>query len=218
MESLFGIFLVVHILSGSVGLLMGSLAMMLKKGSDLHKLMGRIFLMAMTGIFISSLYMSIAIQNWFLLCIGFFSFFLAASGYRILSLKPVKAFEHPASLTDHIIAWFGMAAGVGMMGLAVLLFSRSNSFGIVPSVFGVISFLLAYRGYRSFGKSPSSKDHWVRSHGLRMGGAFTAMVTAFVVVNIQIGMQWILWLLPTTIIIPLTMRQVRSFLRPVAKG
>lgn len=50
-----------------------------------------------------------------------------------------------------------------------------------------------------------------------MAGGFEFYVTAFVVVNVQIEQQCIMWLLPASIIIPLGNYQLSNFLGKKAK-
>ena len=85
--SLFSCILIVHIAGGTIGLVTGLIGMISPKGKKLHRGAGKIFFLAMALIFVSSIYMSVVKQNWFLFFIGFFSFYLAATGYRILALK-----------------------------------------------------------------------------------------------------------------------------------
>lgn len=217
MEIIFKSMLVLHIFAGTTGLIAGTFAMILPRTGQNHKAAGNIFLWAMGLVFISSLYMSLYTSNWFLLCIGIFSFYLAASGKRATAFKSVAAYKNGPSLPDHLIGTGGILGGAGMLVLAVLLLTRSDSFAIVPAVFGSISVWLATRGYLNFRKPPAKKAQWVINHGTRMGGAYVAMITAFVVVNVEIEQQWILWLLPTAIIIPLTSLQIKRFLKPVHK-
>jgi uncharacterized membrane protein len=212
MEQLFFAVLMAHIASGFTGLLSGTAIMVLPKGGLFHRRLGRVFFWAMAGIFITSIFMSLVKANWFLLCIGFFSFYLAASGYRILYLKPLKKFTQKPGKVDHLLGISGIMAGIGMWILSGMLIKDGDIFGVVPAVFGTISISLAIRWYRMFVKPPTQKNHWVRTHAMRMSGAFTSTVTAFVVVNVQTGPSWFWWLLPTAIIIPLAIRQLRRFL------
>lgn len=214
METMFTIMLVLHIAAGFSGLTAGSFAMFLPKTGKPHKIMGNIFFYAMAVVFISSLYMSLVKSNWFLLCVGIFSFYLAASAKRILVYKTQKSFQNGPALADHLLGIGGIVAGVGMWVLAIILWSKGNTFGVVPCVFGTISAVMAFNAYRMFWKPPTQKGFWVVSHGTRMGGAYTAMVTAFIVVNMQIEQQWLLWLLPTAIIPPIFTYQIRRFLAP----
>lgn len=212
MEKIYHTFLMLHIISGTLGLFSGTSIMVLSKGGKKHRTIGKVFLAAMAGVFVTSLYMSFAKENWFLLCVGFFSFYLAASGYRVLQFKTTAAWKKAIAPIDHVFGIGGLAACAGLWLLAGILISQGNMFGSVPAVFGTISGYLAYQGYRLFANPPLDKKYWIRSHALRMTGAFAATVTAFIVVNAQIGLQWILWLLPAAIIIPLGNYQLRAFL------
>ena len=159
----------------------------------------------MAGVFVTSLYMSLAKNNWFLLCIGFFSFYLTCSGYIILKAKSEKQ-AAKVHLLHSIICVGGFLAGVAMIGIAIMLFSLGSMFGTVPAVFGLISITLSFRDYRVMNGKVDLKQVWLRSHAFRMAAAFAATLTAFVVVNIQIEQQWILWLLPAFIVLPITKR------------
>ena len=215
MEIIFKIMLALHIFAGTAGLLAGSFAMILPRSGKKHKAAGNIFFWAMTLVFVSSLYMSLYTSNWFLLCIGVFSFYLAASGKRATAFKSAAAYKNGPSLPDHIIGTGGMLGGVGMLVLAIMFLTRGDSFAVVPAVFGSISVWLAAHGYRDFKIPPVKKGQWVINHGTRMGGAYVAMVTAFIVVNVEMEQRWILWLLPTVLILPLISFQIKRFLNPV---
>jgi hypothetical protein len=212
METVFTAMLVLHIASGLTGLASGTFALFFSIKGSLHKKLGNIFFYAMAGVFVSSLYMSLTKGHWFLLCVGIFSFYLAASGKRMLAYKSLRSFENGPAITDHLLGVGGIVSGLGLWVLSILLLTQGNSFGIVPLVFGTLSVFLATRGYRMFWNPPTQKSHWAIAHGTRMGGAYAAMVTAFIVVNIQIEQQWILWLIPTLIIPPVIYYQVRRFL------
>ncbi len=212
METIFKVTLGLHILSGSVGLLAGTLIMILRKGGKQHKNLGKAFFYAMVGIFLTSVYMSMVTQNWFLLCIGFFSLYLAASGYRVLWFKKLSRFQEGPALVDHVLGIGGMTAGAGMWLLSVILWKTGNSFTVVPAVFGTISFVLALQFYKQFKNPPTQKTFWIRAHALSMGGAYVSTVTAFLVVNVNIEPQWVFWLLPTVTIIPIVSFQMRRFI------
>jgi uncharacterized membrane protein len=215
---IFNIVLALHIISGSIGLLTGTIAMVANKKQKLHKKVGVVFFYAMAGVFTSSLYMSIAKNNWFLLLIGFFSFYLAATGYRILFLKKLGVVKIAPKAIDYFIASMGFFAAITLLIATFFLLKHGNMFGVVSFNFGCISFWLAYSDLKKFKVPPTNKMHWIASHGMRMAGAYTATVTAFIVVNIQIQQGWILWLLPAAIIIPIAKRIVKNFLKPKQKN
>ncbi len=207
--SIFTCILIVHIASGTVGLVTGLIGMVSTKGKKLHRVAGKIFFWAMALIFVSSVYMSIVKQNWFLFFIGFFSFYLAATGYRILALKKLGSGKVKPALVDYILSFSGIMAGIGLLIISGLLIKK-GMFAIVPALFGTLSFAFGYADIRKFYTTKSIKYNWLAAHSGRMAGAFTATVTAFVVVNIQIQNSWILWILPTLIIIPIAQRQVKK--------
>jgi hypothetical protein len=73
--------------------------------------------------------------------------------------------------------------------------------GTVPLTFGIFCLTSGWKDIRRFYRRPADKQHWFFTHGSRMGGAFAATVTAFIVVNVQIGsLSWLLWILPGVLI------------------
>ncbi|MFM7485496.1 MAG: DUF2306 domain-containing protein [Cytophagales bacterium] len=203
MNLLFSTFLVIHIASGAIALFSGLVSMASAKGKKSHRVAGNIFFWAMAGVFVSSVYMSLFKSNWFLLCVGFFSFYLTSSGYMALKVKSDAGARNFKRLYI-LVYWSGLLAGLVMLGLAAALFYNLSMFGTVPATFGLISISLGLLDYRILAAKADRKNSWVTNHALRMGGAFTATITAFIVVNIQIEQQWVLWLLPTAVVIPAT--------------
>lgn len=211
-QFIFSILLVLHIISGSIGLVSGTVAMVSHKSGKIHRFSGKFFFYAMAGIFFTSIYMSIAHNNLFLLLIGFFSFYLAATGYRILYLKTLHFKKIQPQLLDHCIAGTGLFASVALLFLSAWLLLKANMFGIVTLTFGCLSGWFGYSDLIKFKHPPTNKKHWLISHGMRMAGAYTATITAFVVVNVHIAHDWILWLLPAVIVIPIAKRVVNKFI------
>lgn len=208
--SLFKVFLFAHIASGGTALFTGLISMISAKGGRIHRLAGKIFFWGMGGVFATAVYMSIAKGNWFLFCVGFFSFYLTCSGYLVLKTKAAKVFD-TIKPVYWIVCLFGFLSGVVMLGLSTGLFIRQSMFGTVPLIFGFISSGLSFLDYRILVNQVETKQVWLKSHALRMAGAFVATLTAFIVVNIQIEQQWILWLLPTVLIIPATRKMIDKF-------
>jgi uncharacterized membrane protein len=216
--SFLNLVLILHILSGTVGLVSGTFAMCLKKNNNLHKIIGKTFFYALAGVFVTSVYMSVAKNNIFLLMVGFFSFYTAATGYRILFLKKLNSGKISPKFIDYVIGITGLLAGLAMLVLAVLLFLKANMFGFVCITFGGISTIMGYKDLSKFKYPPTQKLHWIESHGMRMAGAYTATVTAFIVVNIDSPWQWVFWILPTFIIIPIAKRIINRFTKKSFKS
>ena len=72
-------------------------------------------------------------------------------------------------------------------------------FGWVPMTFGLICMNYARMDYSLLKGIKPIKNVWMSNHITRMIGALIASYTAFLVVNVQIDMQWVLWLLPSAI-------------------
>ena len=210
-QLIFSALLILHIISGGIGLVAGTVAMVSQKSKSAHRLAGKIFFYAMAGIFFTSIYMSIAHNNMFLVLIGFFSFYLTATGYRILYLKTLHFKKTQPQLLDYFIAATGLLVGIALLILSVFLLFKINMFGIVTLSFGCLSGWFGYSDLIKFKYQPNNKKHWIISHGMRMAGAYTATITAFVVVNVHIAQGWILWLLPAIIIIPIAQKVVNTF-------
>jgi uncharacterized membrane protein len=215
--SIFNLVLILHIISGTIGLLSGTIAMVLKKTGKLHKTIGKTFFYAMVGVFVTSVYMSIAKNNLFLLMVGFFSFYSSATGYRILYLKKLGQIKIAPKFIDYVIGFTGLLAGIAMLVITILVFIKANMFGFVTLTFGGISIWMGYEDFAKFQYPPTQKLHWLESHGMRMAGAYTATVTAFIVVNINSPYQWVFWILPTFIIIPIAQTTVNSYKKKPSK-
>jgi uncharacterized membrane protein len=200
MATLLRIMLIIHIISGFAALGCGLLSMLNKKGARNHRLTGQLFFAGMTGVFITATYISLAKHIPFLFMVGFFSYYLACSGYRVLYLKKLHLNQSPTWL-DWLINITGIVSGLGLIGFSVLWFTARGAWGAVPLTFGIFCLLNGYKDMRQFFHRPADKRHWFFTHGGRMGGAFAATVTAFIVVNVHIGnMSWLLWILPGILI------------------
>ncbi|PWU04697.1 MAG: hypothetical protein C5B52_01065 [Bacteroidetes bacterium] len=194
------IMLIVHIISGFAALGTGLFSMINRKGSKRHRLTGKIFFYGMTGVFNTAIFISVVKNIPFLFMVGFFSYYLACSGYRILFLKKLHANQTPGIL-DWMISVIGLLAGLAFIVFSFTWFLSRGMWGIVPLAFGTFCAYSGFVDLRSYFVRPTDKQFWLFKHGARMGGAFAATVTAFIVVNFKIGsLTWLLWILPGVII------------------
>lgn len=189
-------FLAVHILSGFTALSTGFVSMLNRKGGRQHRLTGKIFFIAITGVFVTAIVLSILKPNPFLFMVGFFSYYLACSGYRALYLNKLPLNQKPG-LTDWIINGTGLVSGLGLLIFSIHWFQTRGAWGFVPLNFGFFCLITAISDIRNFYKPQQSKLYHLINHGSKMGGAFAATVTAFIVVNFTLGTYtWVLWILP----------------------
>jgi uncharacterized membrane protein len=188
--------LIIHIVSGFTALITGFLSMLNRKGSSRHRLTGKIFFVGMTGVFISATIISISKSLAFLFMVGFFSYYLACSGYRSLYLKKLHLKQKPKAL-DWLISLTGIIAGIALILFSIGWFSSRGPWGLVPLIFGSFCVVSGLQDISGFYYRPKNKQHWIITHGGRMGGSFAATLTAFIVVNVSIGAYtWVLWILP----------------------
>ena len=216
MKTALSIALVIHIISGLIALTTGFIAMTTTKGGKRHKATGRIFFYSMTGVFITATFISIEKNLAFLFMVGFFSYYLACAGYRRTRLKKLHLNQKPTFI-DWVVSLVGVLAGLGLVIFSISWFRDKGVFGIVPLSFGSFCFLSGIQDLSSFFYAPKEKNHWIVSHGVRMGASFAATVTAFTVVNVNIGhYNWVLWVLPGVLIGIWISRTIKGFLQPKA--
>jgi len=202
MDQLFSILLIQHIVGGGAGLIAGTIAASVKKGAKPHLLSGKVFFWSMLSASTSALILSClpGHENLFLFAVGGFTLYMTVTGYRIVILKRrFKATTAKITLVDYLIATLGFSFAIFLLIQSVKGLLNENTFSIVPGAFGAICMSYVLLDIRLFMGRTSVKNTWMYSHIVRMMGAMIASYTAFLVVNVQIEMQWILWLLPSAI-------------------
>ena len=193
-----GILLSIHILAGTIALLCAALAISFEKGKKFHVLSGRTYFWSMVGIFLTAIPMSIINSNIFLFLIAIFSFYLAFAGMRF-----AKNRKSIATTIDWIAVSLMILSGLGMWALAVIYFINDNSQYITLLVFGFIALALGYGDYRSHKNKAATGKERIAKHLTNMMAGTIAVITAVLVVNVNIEPIWIWWLLPTAVITPI---------------
>ncbi len=185
----FQILLYAHIAFGMVSLIAGAVSGFSTKGSPLHRKSGKTFAVSMLLAATSAIALSIIRPSSFLLAIGLFTLYLILSGWiwvwRIPQSRKVKLSRYAAI--------FGMAIALFMFYQSLTI---SRGIPIVLLVFG--SILLGF-SILDLIRKPNPINN-VRIHAGRMGGAYIASFTAFIVTNLA-GMlpDLVLWIGPTPI-------------------
>ena len=193
-----GILLSIHILAGTIALLSAALAVSSEKGKKFHVLSGRTYFWCMVGIFLTAIPMSIINSNTFLFLIAIFSFYLAFAGMRF-----AKNRKGIATTIDWIAVSLMILSGLGMWALAITYFISDNSQYITLLVFGFIALALGYVDYRSHMNKAAIGKERIARHLTNMMAGTIAVITAVLVVNVNIEPIWIWWLLPTVVITPI---------------
>jgi hypothetical protein len=192
------ILLPIHILAGTVALLSAALAVSSEKGKRIHILSGRTYFWSMVGIFLTAIPMSIINSNIFLFLIAIFSFYLAFAGMRF-----AKNRKGIATTIDWIAVSLMTLSGLGMWALAIIYFINDNSQYITLLVFGFIALALGYGDYRSHKNKTAIGKERIAKHLTNMMAGTIAVITAVLVVNVNIEPIWVWWVLPTVVISPI---------------
>lgn len=201
-------FLYLHIIAGAISLVTGAVAIISKKGKNIHTKSGRVYAIAMTLVFITGIIVAAYKYNRFLFLIAFLSYYSVFCGVRILKLKKLHKNQKPK--------WYDWFAGVTnaianvvfiIIGLYYAFTKSFTSGGALLSVgFGIGGLLISYINLHPFIKKPTKPYHWYLSHIGNMMGGYIATFTAFlstVVTRYDIMNPFLAFALPSLIGIPL---------------
>lgn len=185
--------LVMHIVAGFSALAVGTSILIVKKGNELHRKMGLLFFYAMVIVGVTAVIMSTYRHSLFLFCIGIFSLFQIHFGRQSIQNKSLKP-----SWFDHVVTVIGISNGIVMV-------TQGN---VVLLVFGIIQlqlcFTVVWTAIKLVQKKEIHPKAWLRQHIGMMMGSYIATFTAFMVVNLNdVQPQWIVWLGPTALLVPL---------------
>jgi hypothetical protein len=133
----------------------------------------------------------------FLLGIGLFTGYLVASGW---------VWIRPAPLPTRV-ARARMAAGGGLLAAAFMVVVALAQ-GRLPLVLLVFAGIMTALSLVDLTRTPDASEVAAR-HGGRMGGAYIAAWTAFLVVNLERVPDLIVWLGPTVVGTPLIVLAIR---------
>lgn len=204
---IFTILLILHIILGSVSILLGLFVVLSKKGDKKHKFIGNIYFYSMLGTAMISLPMSILHNSTFLFIIGIFTSYMLVTGRRYIKLKA----KNEVILFDWIVSIVMLIFSLGFIFLGSTSIVKGNLFGIVLLVFGMISSLFVYQDYTNFKSKTSVKNYWLVTHIQRMMGSYISTITAFLVVNNTVLPSIVAWLLPSAALVPLIIIWSRKY-------
>lgn len=200
--------LYIHIVMGVIALTTGLIAIISLKGKQWHKQSGKIYVYAMTAVFITGIVVASFRFNRFLFLIAFLSYYSVFCGVRALRLKQLHKNQEPK--------WYDWFAGI-LNALANLLFiglgiyygvmKGFTSGGTLLSIgFGLGGLLLSYTNIYPFIIKPEKAYHWYVSHIGNMMGGYIATFTAFLstmVTRLDLMNPYLAFALPSFIGIPL---------------
>ena len=204
------ILLVIHIICGSLALLTAVVALVTAKGGVNHVRAGRVYALAMTGVFLTAVPLAFLGADLFLLFIAFFSFYLVFAGWRFARNRQGR--PHPV---DRVAVALMALTGLGMWGYAVVLTAQ----WVTLVLFGFIAVALALTDGLFYRRPSASYARRISRHLTNMLAGTIATVTAVLVVNVTTNPVWLAWIAPTILITPLIVWwNVRVNRRPRAGG
>ena len=90
----------IQVILGFIGLIAGIFVLFLKKGNQLHKKTGSVFLYAMLLSVFTALLLSNFRSNVFLFTIGIFTLYLIGTGSRYIQLKATGSLSDKPKMVD----------------------------------------------------------------------------------------------------------------------
>ena len=214
MELVFQIILIIHIISGSLGLLTGTINILQKKGGKRHRQIGRLYVFFMVTAGISSIILAILHPNNFLLIVGIFTIYLVGTGDRYMRLRLLGKGQKPA-LTDWFLSLGMLLSGICFVGWGSYMIYNSANFGIVLVSFGLIGLNNVKTDFKNYAGRSKKKKYWMLVHIGRMMGGYTASLTAFIVVNAQYYPfevpSLVIWLGPAVLLTPFSIYWSKSY-------
>ena len=148
--------------------------------------------------------------NLFLGGLGAVALYLTLSGLRIGQLRPPARL--PTAL-DKVLVGASLAFFVLFLGFGLSVLVGGNTLGLAALGIGGLGTRAAASHLRFFLKPETDARSWTEHHGSALGGGCIASVTAFcaaVVTNALPAVpEFLIWLTPVAIGVPLLVRQVR---------
>jgi uncharacterized membrane protein len=208
MNILFKVFLILHIIGGSTGLIAGMFNILRQKGDKNHKLIGKIFFVSMMIAGTSSLVLAYLNLNFFLFMVGVFTLYMVGSGQRYLKHKQLS--KHISKRLDWAITILMLVAAILFVATGISAIIKSNLFGLVILTFGGLGLLFVRQDAINYNNKSTLKNYWLVAHLQRMIGGFIAALTAFLVVNAKYFPDqipgFVYWLLPTAFLTPMIIK------------
>jgi uncharacterized membrane protein len=193
----------IHILAGTLALVVAPIALMTAKGGPTHRRWGKVYFWAMAVVAATAIVVGFWRSILFLVLTAVFSFYAALSGYRVLYRKRPDLGQRPGTL-DWIAAGITLAASATLIVLGIMKPTpRFQDLSTVAIIFGFVGLSIAGLDVKRFVSPPEDKMAWWYKHMANMIGSYIAAVTAFSVVNFHFLPTTLRWLWPTMIGTPL---------------
>ncbi|PIB28499.1 hypothetical protein [Maribacter sp. 4G9] len=177
MQTLHNTNILIHIITGSIALLLGLMALLSRKGGVAHNKAGRCFLIFISAVIFTGLIGVLVFgRNTFLLVITILSGYVSFSGYRILKLKSniPKKFDILVAIVSLLILVYFLYyfKSIGMIWSPIIIYSTVGALLIVIS-YDFLRYLIPRKKY-------TKNRIWIYEHIYKMTSAFSALLSAFI--------------------------------------
>jgi len=206
--------LVVHVACGGVALAAAGVALGAAKGGGLHRRSGRVYVLGMLGVTLTTLALVAARPDPFLLAVGVFSFYLVFSGWRAGVVRDGRP-----GRPDHVAAAImAVTAALMLGGGAAGLSAGAGARPVILLAFGAIGLALVLADWRDWRRGPVTGRARIARHLSRMLAGSIATLTAAAVVNLGFLPALVVWLGPTVLLTPVIFWWTARVMRVPASG
>ena len=193
------VLLIIHVITGLVALTSSPVALFTPKANWLHRVAGKIFVVAMTFVFVTAVILSSVKSIPFLFMLSFLSYYSVFAGVRILKLKNLTSDQRP-KWYDWLANGLTLIAGVSFVfwGSYHWFYNGLQVVVILAIIFGAVTIRVAYIDVAPFIWKPKEKQFWWFYHMGNMLGGTAAAFTAFLT-TIESRMEWdapFVWVIP----------------------
>lgn len=198
---MFNFLLVLHIIGGTISLVLGLVPIIAKKGGSLHKTTGRIFGLAMLLATFSGVALAVIHPNKLLFLVGLFSSYLVIAG--LLPIKMLKENQLSSIKKAMVLPTVGIVLASSMIVFAFYNLIFQNLEGVILLVFGAGLLFTAIADYRWITRlTQVTRSQLLSIHVGRIVGAYIASCTAFLVVNEPLPMPLLNWFIANVAFVP----------------
>ncbi len=190
---------IVHVVAGSVVMLVAPAALFVRKGGRWHRRWGHAFAIAMAVVLLSASFMWESKGHLFLFVLSLVSAYLIFSGYRIVRRRRRRERDGRDDAFD--LATAGLACASGLWLVAIALGARNElmrSLAPIVGALGVVAISFAANDVRGLVRKPS-RIGWLLAHFSAMIAAYISAVTAFVVINVHAVPMSLRWIVPSAL-------------------
>lgn len=212
-----------HILAGTVSLISSPVALFSKKANQWHRKAGKVFVLAMTVVFVTTLVLSTLHWKPFLFMLSFLSYYSVFAGTRILFIRNAQGAVTPKRL-DWVANAIAFMAGFSFLAWGVyhLVIEGFFLLYLLGVIFGAVTIRVAYVDVKPFISVPTDKNFWWFYHMGNMLGGTAAAYTAFLTtLNTVLGWNSaFVWIIPISllgIVMPFLNRFYRNKFAKLAK-